>query len=36
MKARGVPFAMKEAVQAEIGRMEKDDILKPVPYSEWA
>ena len=36
MKARGVPFAMKEAVQAEIGRMEKGNILKSVPYSEWA
>ena len=36
MKTRGVPFAMKEAVQAEIGRMEKDGILKSVPYSEWA
>ena len=36
MKARGVPFAMKEAVEAEIDRMEKDGILKSVPYSEWA
>ena len=35
MKARGVPFAMKEAVEAEIDRMEKDGILKTVPYSEW-
>ena len=36
MKARGVPFAMKEAVEAEIDRMEKDGILKSVPYSEQA
>ena len=36
MKTRGVPFAMKEAVEAEIDRMEKDGILKSVPYSEWA
>ena len=36
MKARGVPFAMKEAVEAEIDRMEKDGILTSVPYSEWA
>ena len=35
-KARGVTFAMKEAVEAEIDRMEKDGILKSVPYSEWA
>ena len=36
MKARGVPFAMKEAVEAEIDRMEKDGILTSVPYSELA
>ena len=36
MKARGVLFAMKEAVKAKIDRMEKDGILKFVPYSEWA
>ena len=36
MKARGVPFAVKEAVEAEIDQMEKDGILKSVPYSEWA
>ena len=36
MKARGVPFAMNETVEAEIDRMEKDSILKSVPYSEWA
>ena len=36
MKARGVPFAMKKAVKAEIDRMEKDGILKSVPYSERA
>ena len=26
---------MKEAVEAEIDRMEKDRTLKSVPYSEW-
>ena len=36
MKARGVPFAVKEAVEAEIDHMEKDGILKSVPYSELA
>ena len=36
MKARGLPLAMKEEVEAEIDRMEKDGILKSVPYSEWA
>ena len=36
MKARTVPFAMKEAVELEIGRMENEGILKSVPFSEWA
>ena len=36
MKARGVPIAMKEAVEAEIDWLEKDGILKSVLYSEWA
>ena len=36
MKAREVLFAMKEVVKVEIDRMEKDGILKSVPYSEWA
>ena len=35
MKARSVPFALKEVIKAKIDRMEKDKILKPVPYSEW-
>ena len=36
MKARGLPFVMKEAVEAGTDRIEKDGILKSVPYSEWA
>ena len=36
MKARTVPFAMKVAVELEIERMENDEILKSVPFSEWA
>ena len=35
-KARGVLFPMKEAVEADPDRMEKDSILKSVPYSERA
>ena len=36
MKARGAPFTMLEAVEAEINRMEKkNSILKSVPYSGW-
>ena len=36
MKARSVPLEMKEAVEAEIDRMEEDVISKSVPYFEWA
>ena len=36
MKARMVPFAMKAAVELEIERMENEEILKSVPFSEWA
>ena len=36
MEARGIPFAMKEAGEAEIDQMTKHSILKSVPYSKWA
>ena len=36
MKTRGVPFVIKEAVEAEIDQMGEDGILKSVSYSEWA
>ena len=35
MKARDLPFAMKEIVEAEIDRVVKDGVFKSVPYSEW-
>ena len=34
MKARSVPLEMKEAVEAEVDRMEEDVISKSVPYFE--
>ena len=34
--ARAVPFAMKEAVEQEIERLEEQGILTSIPYSEWA
>ena len=34
MKARDLPFAMKEIVEAEIDRVVKDGVFKSVPYSE--
>ena len=36
VKARTVPFAMKDVVEAEIDKMEKDGILKSVSFSDWA
>ena len=35
-KARAVPIAIKEKVNAEIARLEKEEILSPVRHSEWA
>ena len=34
--ARNVPFALQEAVEAEIDRMENDGILRSITHSEWA
>lgn len=35
-RAYPMPYALKEAVDAEIDSMVKDQILKPVRHSEWA
>ena len=35
-KARPVPFAIKEAVGAELDRLECEGILKKVDHSVWA
>ena len=34
--ARPVPFALKAAVERELDRLESEDILKKVSYSDWA
>ena len=31
-----VPYALRPKVEAELTRLEKDDILSKVEYSEWA
>ena len=36
VKARTVHFAMKDVVEAEIDKMEKEGILKSVSFSDWA
>ena len=33
---RPVPFAVREAVEKELQRMEDEDIIEPVSFSEWA
>ena len=36
VKARQVPYAIKEDIQKELDRLVKEDIYEPVPYSDWA
>ena len=36
VKARTAHFAMKDVVEAEIDKMEKEGILKSVSFSDWA
>ena len=35
-KARNVPFALQDAVNEELDRLEQESILNSVSYSEWA
>ena len=35
-KARSVPFALKQKVEQELERLESQDVITPVPFSEWA
>ena len=35
-KARTVPFALTRIVEDELERLEKEDIITPVKFSDWA
>ena len=35
-KARTVPFALRRKVEDELERLEKEDIITPVKFSDWA
>ncbi|XP_057673038.1 uncharacterized protein LOC130904346 [Corythoichthys intestinalis] len=35
-KSRPVPYALREAVEVQLGKMEADGVITPVSYSEWA
>ena len=35
-KARPVPFALKEKVEAELERLQQQGTIEPVQFSEWA
>ncbi|XP_014680941.1 PREDICTED: uncharacterized protein K02A2.6-like [Priapulus caudatus] len=35
-KARNVPYSIRPAVELELERLENDNIITPVPFSDWA
>ncbi|KAJ8023976.1 hypothetical protein HOLleu_36568 [Holothuria leucospilota] len=36
VKARSVPFSLKEGVEKELERLQEQNIISPVEFSEWA
>jgi len=35
-KARSVPYALKQKVEHELERLQNQDVITPVPHSDWA
>ena len=35
-KARPVPYAMKPLVEKELDRLEKEGVITPIPFADWA
>ena len=35
-RARTVAYAMRPAVEEELDRLEKEDVITPVQFSDWA
>ena len=35
-KAHTVPFALRQKIEAELDRLEKQGVIKPVQFSDWA
>ena len=35
-KARPVPFALKQAIELELDRLEREGIVRKVNHSQWA
>ena len=36
MKARPVPYSLRTKVETELERLERENIITPVTWSEWA
>ena len=36
LQARTVPYALGEKIEVELERLQKEGIIEPVPFSEWA
>ena len=35
-KARSVPYSMKAKIEEQLSQLEKDGIIEPIQYAEWA
>ena len=35
-KARPVPYVLKSKIETELSRLEKQGVIKPIEFSQWA
>ena len=36
LKARNVPYSLRPKIEAELDRLQKEGVIEPIEYSEWA